>query len=131
MDNVANIQDVPKKIWKPPGEGEPEPIATLLDGQDLITSGPSGVIGGSERITILVQNYRPGGVHKTHAHEDAEQVFFVYEGRGEFLLGNDWFKISKGDLVYVPRNTIHAAKNSSESTLILLFMSVPLEAGKP
>jgi quercetin dioxygenase-like cupin family protein len=131
MENVINIQEVPKKIWKPPGEGEPEPIATLLDGQDLITSGPSGAIHGSRRITILVQNYRPGGVHKVHAHEDAEQVFFVYEGYGKFLLGDDWFDISKGDLVYVPRNTVHAAKNTSDSTLILLFMSVPLPAENP
>jgi quercetin dioxygenase-like cupin family protein len=126
MKNVVNIGEVRKKIWQPPKEGEPEGIATLLDGQDLITPGGSGAIKNSGRITILVQNYRPGGVHKIHAHDDTEQVFFVYEGTGEFLLGEEWFEIQKGDLIFVPKDTVHAAKNSSDSTLILIFMSVPL-----
>jgi quercetin dioxygenase-like cupin family protein len=126
MDSVINIDEVPKKIWKPPGKGDPEPLATLLDGQDLLTTGPEGAITGSGRITILVQNYRPGGVHKIHSHDDTEQIFFVYEGNGKFLLGEEWIDISKGDLVYVPRNTVHAAKNSSDSIMILIFMSIPL-----
>jgi quercetin dioxygenase-like cupin family protein len=126
MKNVINIGEVHKKIWHPPKEGEPEGLATLLDGQDLITSGGSGEINNSGRITILVQNYRPGGVHKIHAHDDTEQVFFVYEGTGEFLLGEEWFGIKKGDLIFVPKDTVHAARNSSDSTLILIFMSVPL-----
>jgi quercetin dioxygenase-like cupin family protein len=126
MKNVVNIGEVYKKIWQPPKEGEPEGIATLLDGQDLITPGGSSAINTSKRITILVQNYRPGGVHKIHAHDDTEQVFFVYEGTGEFLLGEEWFGIKKGDLIFVPKDTVHAAKNSSDSTLILIFISIPL-----
>jgi mannose-6-phosphate isomerase-like protein (cupin superfamily) len=126
MKNVINLRDVPKKIWKPPAPGDPEPIATLLDGQDLLTRDSDGAIEGSERLTMLVQNYRPGGFHKTHSHHDAEQVFFVYEGEGQFLLGEEWFDISRGDLVYVPRNTTHAARNTSDDTLTLIFISVPL-----
>lgn len=126
MDYVKRIQDVPKKIWKPPKPGEPQPIANLLDGQDIITQGGGGAIPGSERITVLVQNYRPGGTHIEHAHGDAEQVFFVLEGRGEFMLDDEWFDISKGDLIFVPRNVRHAARNSSGQTLVLIFMSVPL-----
>ncbi len=126
MKNLVNLRDVPKNIWKPPAPGDPEPIATLLDGQDVLTGGPGGAMTGSERLTVLVQNYRPGGFHTSHAHDDAEQVFFVYEGKGQFLLGEECFAISKGDLVYVPRNVIHAARNNSDGILTLIFISVPL-----
>ena len=126
MKSVINLRDVPKQIWRPPAPGDPEPIATLLDGQDLLTGGPEGAIAGSQSLTMLVQNYRPGGFHKTHSHHDAEQVFFVYEGKGQFLLGEEWFDISKGDLVYVPRNVSRAARNTSDDTLTLIFISVPL-----
>jgi quercetin dioxygenase-like cupin family protein len=126
MEYAKRIQDIPKKIWKPPEPGEPEPIATLLDGQDLVTKGSEGAIPGSEALTVLVQNYRPKGTHRIHAHEDLEQVFYVFDGSGEFKLGDRWFPISKGDLVFVPRNVSHGARNTSEGILVMIFISVPL-----
>ena len=128
MRNLVKIDAVPRKIWKPPRPGEPEPIATLLDGQDLITPGAGGAISGSERLTVLVQNYRPGGTHVVHAHDDAEQVFYVSRGKGEFLLGDDWFSVSEGDLVFAPRGVSHAARNTSDEEMTIIFISVPTGA---
>ncbi len=126
MDYAKKISEVPRKIWRPPKPGEPEPIATLLDGQDLITTGTGGVLPSSEKTTVLVQNYRPGGAHKEHAHGDAEQVFFVFRGRGQFMLDDRWFDVSEGDLIYVPRGVNHAARNSSDGELTIIFISTPL-----
>jgi len=124
---VARIEDAPKHIWKPPRPGEPESIVTLMDGQDLVTTGPGGVIQGSEKVTMLVQNYRPGGSHKRHAHDDCEQVFFVLDGEGEFLLDEEWFDVSKGDVIFVPPHVTHAARNNTEGMLRIIFISVPLK----
>lgn len=124
---VAKIEDVPKHIWMPPKPAEPEPIVTLMDGQDLVTTGHDGVIQRSEKLTMLVQNYRPGGSHKRHAHDDCEQVFFVLDGEGEFLLGENWFAISKGDVIFVPPHVTHAARNNTKDMLRIIFISVPLK----
>ena len=127
MNYAKKIDEIPKNIWKEPKPGEPEPLARLLDGQDLITPGKEGGITGSERLKILVQNYRPGGSHRSHVHDDCEQVFFVAEGEGELMLDGKWFDVSKGDLIFVPRNVSHAARNNSEGTLVIIFISVPLD----
>ncbi len=126
MNYATNISDVPVKKWKKPKEGEPKPIATLLDGQDLITTGEKGAISGSRNLTILVQNYRPGGFHEPHSHSDVEQVFFVLEGEGQFMLNDEWFDVKTGDVIYAPTNTSHAARNNSEDTLVIIFISVGL-----
>jgi len=130
MQYVRKIDSVPIGVWKPPKAGEPEPAATLLDGQDLITPTVGGAISGSERLKVLVQNYRTGGFHTPHSHDDCEQIFFVSKGSGEFLLDKDWVRISKGDLVYVPRFKMHAAKNTGRSTLVLIFMSIRLDVSR-
>ncbi len=129
MEYVTSIDKVPKKIWQPAKIGEPEPIATLLDGQDLVTPGREGAIPGSEALKILVQNYRPGGSHKPHTHDDCEQVFFCKAGSGQFLLDEEWFDIEEGDVAYVPRHVTHAARNTGASVLTLIFISIPLGRG--
>lgn len=126
MKHAINIGKVPRNIWKPRKPGEPPQIATLLDGQDLVTPGAGGAIEGSSRITVLVQNYRPGGTHVAHSHDDVEQVFFAYRGRGRFMLDDEWFDISEGDLVFAPRGVSHAAENDSDGEMTLIFISVPV-----
>ena len=128
MEYVTRIDSVPINVWRAPKEGEPRPMATLLDGQDLIMPGSRGAIAGSERLTVLVQNYRPGGFHEPHSHDDCEQIFYVLKGKGEFLLGKDWIRISRGDILYVPRHEEHAARNTGRGTLILIFVSVRLQS---
>jgi len=123
---AKKISEVEKKIWKKPKPGDPKPIATLLDGQDLITTSDQGAIAGSERLTVLVQNYRPGGFHEPHSHEDNEQVFFVYQGTGQFMLDDEWFDVKEGDVIFVPKGTSHSSRNNSDDLFVLIFINIPL-----
>jgi len=42
-----------------------------------------------------------------HVHEDAEEAFYGLDGDLTFHVGEQSFEVSTGDLVHVPRGTVH------------------------
>jgi len=42
-----------------------------------------------------------------HVHVDAEEAFYVLDGDLTFHVGDQSFEVSTGDLVHVPRGTVH------------------------
>ncbi|MBD9733868.1 cupin domain-containing protein [Streptomyces sp. H28] len=67
----------------------------------------------------------PGGGPVAHAHDDAEEAFYLLDGELEFLLGARTFTVTGGDFVFVPRNTRHRFKNVGDRDATFLFMFTP------
>ncbi|MDG2333693.1 MAG: cupin domain-containing protein [Myxococcota bacterium] len=55
----------------------------------------------------------PGSCNERHKHAH-ESLFFVLEGSGEVLVGENWNPVKKGDLAFVPRWIMHQTRNNSE-----------------
>jgi len=55
----------------------------------------------------------PGSCNERHKHAH-ESIFFVLEGRGEVMVGENWNSVKKGDLAFVPRWIMHQTRNTSE-----------------
>jgi len=54
----------------------------------------------------------------------SDRVYYITEGYGEFLVGDEIFKVKKSDAIIVPKNTIYdfwATKN----TLKLFMVTLP------
>lgn len=67
--------------------------------------------------------FPPGASHEAHIHENAEEYIIITKGRGSQLVGKQTFDVRPGDVVYVPKKTIHATRNASKkSDLVLFFM---------
>jgi mannose-6-phosphate isomerase-like protein (cupin superfamily) len=45
-----------------------------------------------------------------HQHDDTEQVFYLLEGRGTLVAGNDSFPVEPGDVVRIPMKTLHTIR---------------------
>ncbi len=45
---------------------------------------------------------------KAHKHETHAEHVFVLEGIGMMTLGDKKFKIKKGDVIFMPKNTFHS-----------------------
>jgi mannose-6-phosphate isomerase-like protein (cupin superfamily) len=54
----------------------------------------------------------------------------VIEGEGQMSLADKSFKIKKGDLVFIPKNTIHSVKTTSKQPLKVVSIQAPLFDGK-
>lgn len=62
-----------------------------------------------------------GGVQTT----DAERIYFIIEGSGEFYLGDQMVEVNAGDVLTIPPNTEYDYRPTNDSTLkILLFMEL-------
>ncbi len=66
----------------------------------------------------------PGQSQKPHAHEGADKIYYVLEGRGTFLVGETEQELTQHQIVLAPSGAQHGVHNISEARLtILVFMS--------
>ncbi len=62
---------------------------------------------------------------KAHSHLKHSEQIVVLEGEGQMNLGTETFKIAKGDLIFIPKNTVHSVKAIGETPLKVLSFQSP------
>lgn len=67
---------------------------------------------------------------KTHKHVTHTEHVYVLEGEGEMTLGDKKFKVKKGDVVFIPKNTPHSLKTTSTVPVKVVSIQAPLFDGK-
>lgn len=78
---------------------------------------------GSEKVMVGRTVYPGGGgTHEHHLHPDAEEVVIVLSGRGWHRVGDEYYEISPGDVVFVPNNTAHSAGSLGEEDMVILWV---------
>ncbi len=65
---------------------------------------------GGELIKVGIVTYEAGEGPPPHYHPNDEQFIYVLEGRAAQLLDHEIVTISPGDLVHIPRNTVHGIR---------------------
>ncbi len=56
-------------------------------------------------------------IHYHHAY----QIYYVVEGEREYLIGDAFFKVSRGDLVWVPMDTLHCTDGKGAARFLVYF----------
>jgi len=67
---------------------------------------------------------------KKHKHIEHTENVYVLEGEGEMVLADKTFKVKKGDVVFIPKNTVHSLKVTSSFPLKALSIQSPYFDGK-
>jgi quercetin dioxygenase-like cupin family protein len=65
---------------------------------------------GGELMKVGIVTYEEGEAPPPHVHPNDEQWFYMLEGRAATLLGDEIITVGPGDLVYIPRNTVHGIR---------------------
>ena len=60
-----------------------------------------------------------------HYHANHVEQVMVIEGEGQLLLGHQTFFIKPGDLIYIPKGTIHAVRVTSKLPMKVLSIQTP------
>ncbi len=97
------------------GEGEDVGLGRLLVG-DAEAEG---------RFALLELEGRPGVRVPAHIHRDADELFYLLEGRLVVLVDGDEFEAGPGDLVLVPRGVAHGHRNLGGGRVRWLTLFAP------
>ena len=67
---------------------------------------------------------------KSHKHLNHTEHVVVLAGSGEMKLNGKVFEIKKGDVVFIPKNSVHSVKTTSKEPLKVLSLQAPFFDGK-
>jgi len=79
----------------------------------------------SPRLLIGLNAFEPGQAHALHAHQGMDKLYYVLEGRGQFLLEDGERAMHAGDLLVAPDGVPHGIRNDSDSRLLVLAVLAP------
>jgi quercetin dioxygenase-like cupin family protein len=67
----------------------------------------------------------PGQEQKVHAHAVEDKIYYVLDGRGVFIVGDETQELGERQIVVAPAGAPHGVKNSSDRKLTLLVFMTP------
>jgi len=83
------------------------------------------IIADERQLVTLIAT-PPGGGNRPHWHRDFDEWWVVLGGVLEWeLTGGTAFKASEGDIVWVPRGTVHHIRNAGDQLSLRLAVAMP------
>ena len=101
-----------------PGDGRPIPGR-----EEVVLKATGADTGGA--VAFLEATTAPGAGPDPHVHHDNDELFYVLEGRMRFWVGERTVEAPAGTFLFVPRGTVHAARNVGAGPVRLLAAYVP------
>ena len=68
---------------------------------------------------------RPQGYIETHVHQEAENIYYVIQGKGIVELDGERHFIEQGTAILIPPGVHHALYNTGYEDLITVFVGAP------
>ncbi|MBI3079512.1 MAG: cupin domain-containing protein [Deltaproteobacteria bacterium] len=70
---------------------------------------------------------QPGEAFAPHVHAISCDVVLVFRGQGQFFLGDRWYDVQEGDLLYAPPGVMHGTRNPATNSepMICVGTGVP------
>lgn len=69
--------------------------------------------------------YERGQVTAMHVHPTQDEIWVIYEGRGEVTVGADRLAVGPGSMIFIPAGARHGLCADADSRLVLLFLKSP------
>jgi quercetin dioxygenase-like cupin family protein/catechol 2,3-dioxygenase-like lactoylglutathione lyase family enzyme len=82
-----------------------------------------------ESVMMFEQTVPPGAKSWLHLHRDSDEIAWVLEGEFTFKVGDEVGAGGPGTCAFLPRNVLHAWKNSGSEAGRVLFLYTPAAAG--
>ena len=74
-------------------------------------------------VSVVVWNLEPGQENRSHEHPSNLHVFYVLEGQGTYLKGDETVPVSAGQCVIIPRGKVHGMRNTGTARLSYMAVS--------
>jgi mannose-6-phosphate isomerase-like protein (cupin superfamily) len=78
----------------------------------------------TECAEVVMEEWPAGGQAPLNRHPDMEQLYYIVAGKAEVVVGDEKGEATAGDLVFIPRDALHAIRNSGEEKLVYLCFDI-------
>ena len=79
----------------------------------------------SRHLMLGLNCLEPGQSQAMHAHADQDKFYFVVEGVGDFVVGEEERTAGEGMVVWAPTGVSHGVSNNGKKRLVLLVGIAP------
>lgn len=76
----------------------------------------------SEQLIAEFVCYEPGQSTPQHPHPKQDELFYVVEGSGIFIIDNQKIPVKESSLLLVPAMTKHGIEANKDSRLVVMFI---------
>lgn len=76
-----------------------------------------------EHLMIGLNCLEPRQVQAVHTHDTQDKFYFVLEGCGHFILGEEVMEATAGQVIWAKAGISHGVENQSEEQLVI-FMGI-------
>jgi mannose-6-phosphate isomerase-like protein (cupin superfamily) len=67
---------------------------------------------------------------KAHKHVSHSEHVYILDGEGEMTVGDKKMTVKKGDMIFIPKGTVHSLKVTSAAPVKVLSVQAPMFDGK-
>ena len=117
---VPDVRPQPDELAPDGGQASYKPLFGIGDKDD-------GQLQGVARYGELT--VAPGGTSAIVSYPAEEQMYFIEDGRGTLLYGDEKVSIKKNDFLYLPVGVRHGVANSSDAPVKVIVMGYKIPAG--
>ena len=79
----------------------------------------------SDRLMLGLNCLAPGQEQKLHDHAGQDKFYYVVEGTGDFVVGDERRPASQGGVIWAPAGVAHGVTNRGAERLVLLVGIAP------
>jgi mannose-6-phosphate isomerase-like protein (cupin superfamily) len=79
----------------------------------------------SPHLLLGLNCLEPGQTQRAYTHTDRDKFYFVVEGQGEFVVGDETLTADVGLVVWAPAGIEHGVTNTGDVQLVLLVGIAP------
>jgi quercetin dioxygenase-like cupin family protein len=83
----------------------------------------------SQRLLLGLNCLEPSQVQKVHTHTGQDKFYFVVEGEGEFVVGDETRHCDAGNVIWAPADVLHGVSNHGTERLVVLVGIAPSPGG--
>jgi quercetin dioxygenase-like cupin family protein len=107
-------------------------MSTFVDYRERVGSNPDkqfkATLFQSGRLMLGLNCHEPGQSQHDHTHADQDKFYFVAEGTGEFVVGDEKRRAGQGMVVWAPAGVTHGVTNTGTERLVLVVGIAPFPA---
>lgn len=82
-------------------------------------------VTGAEHFSTGIVQLEPKKGHERHNHPESEEILYVISGEGIQTVADEEFRITSGDMVYIPEGVMHSTINATWEPLRLVAAYAP------